>query len=153
MPELPLYSEKKIGNGLENIIQRIYFISLNGILRHICNKNNNYICIKLADFFRCLHSVEKSHLDVKNNKIVAGCIIGYNVLSVLKFRKKISSGFLFHNCSDISSTLPGQALSSSTIAILIIIIPHPFRNISQTETPIRLLHCSINRIAYFCSFS
>ena len=88
--------KREIRNRLQHVIQSIYLISLNRILRHIGYKYNNNVLVQFADFFGSFHSVQKSHLNVHENKIIIRGIIRHDVFSIPKFRnQKFQSVFFF----------------------------------------------------------
>ena len=76
--------KREIRNRLQHVIQSIYLISLNRILRHIGYKYNNNVLVQFADFFGGFHSVQKSHLNIHENKIVIRRIIRHDIFSVPK---------------------------------------------------------------------
>ena len=90
------FRKRKIRNRLQHVVQSIYLISLNCILRHICYKYNDDILVQFADFFGGFHSVQKSHLNIHENKIVIRRIIRHDIFSVPKLcDQKFQSVFLF----------------------------------------------------------
>ena len=88
--------KREIRNRLQHVIQSIYFIALNCILRHISYKYDNNILIQFADFFCCFHSIQERHLNIHEDQVIIRRIICHYIFSVPKFcNLKFQSVFFF----------------------------------------------------------
>ena len=67
---LQLLRKGKIRHGLQHIIQRPHRVPLDGILRHVGNKNQQHIAVQRADAAGGLHAVQMRHLNIKKNNVV-----------------------------------------------------------------------------------
>ena len=83
---LQLLRKGKIRHGLQHIIQRAHGVPLDGILRHIGDKNQQYIVIQCADAAGGFHTVKVRHLDIQKNYVVDRAVIFENFHAAAKHR-------------------------------------------------------------------
>ena len=74
--------ERKIRNWFQHIIQRVYRITSNCILCHVCNKDDYNFTVHFTDFFRSGHSIHEFHLNIHKDNIKLGLVFIYNLISV-----------------------------------------------------------------------
>ena len=72
---LQLLRERKVRHRLEHVVQRTDGVPLDGILRHVRNKNQQHIAVQLADTAGSLHAVQMLHLYVKKNYVVDRAVV------------------------------------------------------------------------------
>ena len=63
------FSKCKVGDWLQNIVHSTYFVSLYGILGHICNENDDYTGIHAANFLSGSHAIDKFHLNIHQDNV------------------------------------------------------------------------------------
>jgi hypothetical protein len=65
----------EIFNRLYHKIKSLHFISVNGILRHIGNKNKRNLAIKFPQFSGGVKTIHMRHFNIHKSNVAAGFII------------------------------------------------------------------------------
>ena len=73
----------KIIQWLENIVQRVHRIALNGILGQVRDEHDDHLRVLLPDIARCRHAVHKGHFHVHQNQVEFRPIALHQVLAVV----------------------------------------------------------------------
>ena len=74
--------ERKIRNWFQHIIQRVYRITSNCILCHVCNKDDYNFTVHFTDFFRSGHSIHEFHLDIHKDNVELRFVFIDNLISI-----------------------------------------------------------------------
>ena len=77
---------------------RSYQLEFKRLLKAVFKKMSYF-----ADFFGGFHSVQKSHLNVHENKIIIRGILRHDVFSILKFRNQKFQSVFFFVSTQVSS--------------------------------------------------
>ena len=84
----------KVGDGFQNIIHSTYFISLYGVLGHICNENDEYTGINISNFLSGSHTIDKFHLNIHQDNVFGGDFVSVMIYGYSYFFVGISLIFL-----------------------------------------------------------
>ncbi len=115
----------KIIHRFQNVVHGVHGVTPNGVLNHVCDKDQDHLPVKLPDPFGGGHSVHKAHLNIQQNDIIFSGVIFQNILSVpvhfqadfvaafpaVPFQVLLHliyiNSFIFHQCdSDHGSSFP-----------------------------------------------
>ena len=74
-----------VADRLQHVVQCIDGIALDGILRRICDKDNDNLGVDLADLLGSHHAIHKLHLDVHQDDVIDSLIAKCDLVAVGKF--------------------------------------------------------------------
>ena len=78
------HAEGVIVDGLEHKIQRPHLVPADGILGHIGHEHQHHVLVAAAQLFCGFHAVQAGHLDIQQDNVKAGGLLGDDLAAVGK---------------------------------------------------------------------
>ena len=135
-PIVELFGKGVVGHGLKHIIQRLNLITLDRVLRGVCDEKDDHVPVRPADQLRGLHPVHLPELDVHEQDLETAAV-GKGDLR--------PAGKHLH-----VEGLAGLLLQSFQVTFQdLLVLPAVLDNTDRNHNPLRLLISSCSAFRFF----